>query len=261
MTMGTPLTNAPVYVTVAQVRFNAILKLAEFLPTIQERFRTSGFPDYAVNKVIVIQIANQNGQPVPTPGFQEHYAFRNIEKTLSFILETDKLSFQSTRYGTFERFSETFLQGLSIVHDVVRLDFTERIGMRYLDRVSPVGSDTLDQYLVPEVRGLSDCVGGTPLRSFYEVLSQNGDIKLLSRVITQTGPLAFPPDLMPGDMAIDPRFAAYDGLHAILDNDGFFDGRESYSSETVGRYLTAIHDAVTKAFRATVTPHALKVWE
>jgi uncharacterized protein (TIGR04255 family) len=114
---------------------------------------------------------------------------------------------------------------------------------------------------VPEVNGLSDRVGGTPVRSFFEVLSENGDIKLLSRVITQTGPLAFPPDLMPGDMAIDPRFAAYDGLHAILDNDGFFEGREPYSSESVARHLTAIHEVVTKAFRATVTPHALKVWK
>ena len=259
--MGTALTNAPVYVTVAQVRFNAILKLAEFLPTIQEHFRTSGFPDYALNKVMVIQITNQNGQPVPTPSLQDHYGFRNAEKTLGFILETDKLTFQSTRYGTFERFSEMFLQGLSIVHDVVRLDFTERIGMRYLDRVSPIGNDSLNEYLVPEARGLSDRVGGTPLRSFFEVLSENGGIKLLSRVITQTGPLAFPPDLMRGDMAIDPRFAAYDGLHAILDNDGFFEGRESYSAETVARYLTAIHEVVTKAFRATVTPHALEVWK
>jgi uncharacterized protein (TIGR04255 family) len=259
--MGMPLKNPPVYVTVAQVRFNAVLKLADFLPTIQERFRTSGYPDYAANKVMVIQVVSQNGQPVPTPGHQDHYAFRNSEKTVSFALETDKLTLQSTRYGTFEQFSTTFLQGLSIVHEVARLDFTERVGMRYLDRVSPVGSDTLNQYLVPEARGLSDRVGGTPLRSFYEVLSQNGDIKLLSRVITLTGGLAFPPDLMPGDMAIDPRIAAYNGLHAILDNDGFFEGREPYSPETVGRYLTSIHDVITTAFRATVTPHALKVWK
>src|ERR1035438_4053623 len=98
--MDNPLKNRPVFVTVAQVRFNAVLKLAEFLPTIQERFRTSGFPDYAANKVMVIQVVNQNGQPVPTPGHQDHYTFRNSDKTVSFTLETDKLTLQSTRYGT-----------------------------------------------------------------------------------------------------------------------------------------------------------------
>ena len=39
--MGTPLKNPPVYFTVAQVRFNPILKLAEFLPAIQRHSGTS----------------------------------------------------------------------------------------------------------------------------------------------------------------------------------------------------------------------------
>lgn len=65
--MGAPLKNPPVYFTIAQVRFNTILKLAEFLPAIQENLRNAGFPDFGVQKTVVLQLLSQNGQPAPCP--------------------------------------------------------------------------------------------------------------------------------------------------------------------------------------------------
>ncbi|MDT7555334.1 MAG: hypothetical protein QOI16_3885 [Pseudonocardiales bacterium] len=59
-------------------------------------------------------------------------------------------------------------------------DFTERVGLRYLDRVAPVGDDQLSEYLVQEVLGVSGRLGGKPLRSFSEAFNEFGDIKLLS---------------------------------------------------------------------------------
>ena len=54
--MGTPLKNPPVYLTLAQVRFNPILKLADFLPSIQESFRQAGYPDFNRQRIISIQL-------------------------------------------------------------------------------------------------------------------------------------------------------------------------------------------------------------
>jgi uncharacterized protein (TIGR04255 family) len=260
--MGTPLKSPPVYFTLAQVQFNPILKLLDFLPAIQEGFRNIGFPDYSLQRVFALRITIQNGQAVPAmPGLVDRFAFRNSEMTQSFLLDSDKLIFQSTDYGSFEAFSGHLLQGLQLLHEILRFDFTERVGLRYLDQVAPRDNDPLSNYLVPEVLGISGRLGGKPLRSFSEALNEFGDIKLLSRVIIQEGGLGFPPDLMANNMVVAKRFQECSGLHAILDNDGFVEGREAYSADSLQKHLDSIHGVLDAAFHATATPHAFAVWE
>jgi uncharacterized protein (TIGR04255 family) len=258
--MGTPLKNPPVYLVLAQVRFNPILKLADFLPSIQENFRQAGYPDFDHQHTILIQLAAQKGQP-PTPVQQERFLLGNVERTHTFILDGQSLALQSTHYGQFETFSDCFLKGLSIVNDVVNLAFTERIGLRYLDRVMPQPGETIEQYLVEQVQGLNSRLSGRMFYSFTEAMNEIGNIKLLSRVAIQRGPLAFPPDIQPGNMRIAERFTSYDGISAILDNDGSVEGREVFSTKTVAEHLDAIHEVIGTAFKATATPYAFTTWD
>lgn len=258
--MGVPLKNPPVYFTIAQVRFNPILKLAEFLPVIQENLRNAGFPDFGVQKTVILQLVSQNGQPAPVPAMQDRYSFGNLNRTHAFLLESDKLTIQSTKYGSFEDFSDLFLKGLAIVHEAVRLDFTERVGLRYLDRIIPSGSETLSLYLTSDVMGLGSRIGGKALHSYFETLCEVDAIKLYSRILTVVGGVQFPPDLVPGTLVVDDRLAKYDGLHAILDNDGFYEAREIYSLNAVQNHLTNIHKIIGAAFRATASAHAFKIW-
>jgi len=260
--MGTPLKNPPVYLTLAQVRFNPILKLADFLPSIQESFRQAGYPDFERQHMILIRPTAQEGQPpVPTPVQQERFLLGNVEKTHTFILDGQSLTLQSTHYGRFETFSDCFLKGLNIVDDAVKLAFTERVGLRYLDRVMPQPDETIGQYLVEQVHGLASRFEGRSLHSYTETMNEIGNIKLLSRVVIQDGPLAFPPDLQPGNMRIAERFTSYVGISAILDNDGFFDGREAFSAKDVADHLATIHKVIGTAFQTTATPYAFAAWD
>ena len=260
--MGTPLKNPPVYLTLAQVRFNPILKLADFLPSIQENFRQAGYPDFDRQHIISIQLTAQEGQPpAPTPVQQERFLLGNVEKTHTFILDGQSLTLQSTNYGQFETFSACFLEGLGIVNDVVKLAFTERVGLRYLDRVMPQPGETIEQYLVEQVHGLTSRLDGRPLYSYTEAMNEIGNIKLLSRVAIQDGPLAFPPDLQPGNMRVTERFLSYTGMSAILDNDGFVEGREAFSTKAVADHLDAIHKVIGAAFKTTATPYAFAAWD
>jgi uncharacterized protein (TIGR04255 family) len=132
--MGAPLNNPPVYFTVAQVRFNPLLKLPDFLPSIQEALRKFGFPAFTVHSTIALQFAVQDGQTVPQPIPHEQYLFANVEQTHCFVLSSDSLTFQSTDYGTYESFSDVFLEGLALIHKEVALAFTDRVGLRYSPR-------------------------------------------------------------------------------------------------------------------------------
>ncbi|CDW96469.1 MULTISPECIES: TIGR04255 family protein [unclassified Thiomonas] len=255
------LKNPPVYFTLAQVRFNPILTLADYLPQIQERMRKEGYPTYAKETVIALKVEAKEGQSLgPSPVPVERYKFGNVENTHSFLLDVSTLTLQSTHYGTFETFSGAFMKALTILHDAVSLDYTERVGLRYLDRVSPFGDDTLEQYLAPEVLGLGAKLGGTPEYSYCETLSTFNDCRLMSRVVTQVGGPGLPPGLLLGELVIEPRFFEYTGRHAILDNDGFTEKRETFSMQGIQGQLDSIHAIIRTAFEATATHYAFRVW-
>ena len=260
--MGAKLKNPPVYLTVAQVRFNSILKLAEFVPDIQERFRKAAYPDYVPHAAVSLKLDIEDGQVTPTPTHQQRYMFGNAAKTHSFTLDANALTLHSTEYGQFESFSEEFLKGLARLHEVVGLAFIDRVGLRYLDRVVPLTSEELAKYLVPEALGLTARLGGTLGHSLCETRTEQDGIKLVSRTVTLTSPLILPPDLMPLlGVEVAERFKAHTGLNAVLDNDGFFEGREEYSAETVRGHLDAIHHVIGAAFKSIVTEYAMKKWD
>jgi uncharacterized protein (TIGR04255 family) len=259
--MGKPLKTPPVYFTVAQVRFNPLLKLVDFLPAIQENLRQSGYPAFTPRSTTVLRISiGTEGQSVPQPTAHEQYLFTNVEQTHSFVLNTDSLTFQSTKYGTYEEFSAQFLKGLELIHEAVRLDFTERVGLRYLDHVMPKSGEDLMQY-VPEVMELSSKLGGKTIHSYCESLRVVGNIGQRTRVLVQDGPLAFPPDLVPEGMVLDNRFVQSKGMHALIDTDGFQEGRQLFSLDTVQQQLDNIHVVISDAFKQTVTPYALQTWD
>ena len=115
--------------------------------------------------------------------------------------------------------------------------------------------------LVSDPLGLSAALGGSAQHSYLEAVCKVDAYLLRSRVVVQSGGLAFPPDMVPGGLVVSKRLAEYDGLNAILDNDGSLETREIYSANGVAKHLDAIHKIIGNAFRAIATDHARKVWD
>ena len=264
--MGKKLTNAPVYYTVAQVQFNPVLDLDGYVSAIQSKMRESRFPDYKkeIFQRLVLPFVSGTGQEqmsAPTVTLQPRYLFGDIDGRSLFLLETNALSFQTTNYDTFETFSKTFLKGLGILHDALRLDFFERIGLRYLDAVQPSeDGETLREFLVPEVLGLALRGEGQLQHSISETIVSTAAGQLVSRVLIRHGHVGLPMEL--GGLApiIDPRFTQRASLHAIVDTDASIGHREVFELSKVGARLRALHDEIVKSFDATVTDQARASW-
>lgn len=263
--MGKKMKLAPVYFTIVQARFNPILILDSCAPLIQELLGKQKYPD--VKKGINVtfnfppQVSEEEG-PAQLPVSQRRrYTFCNMERTSGFILDEDALTFQTTAYETFERFSDEFIKGLEAVHEVARLAYTERVGLRYLDAVFPKDGEKLSDYLVEPVLGLTEKLSGNLVHSFTETLVRKDEISVLARTIIQNGRVGLPPDLLETRLGLDGRFRNLQGLHAILDTDGFTERRETIDIQRVLNRLNDIHEEITKAFRATVTDMALNAWE
>lgn len=263
--MGTKLNNAPVYYTVAQVQFNPVLDLDGYVPAIQSKMREAHFPDYKkeVFQRLVLPFGGveQGQMAAPTVSPQARYLFGDIDGRSLFLLETNALSFQTTRYDTFETFSETLLKGLGVLHDALRLDFVERIGLRYLDAVQPSkDGETLRDFLVPEVLGHSLRGQGQLQHSVSETSVLTASGQLVSRVLIRDDHVGLPMELGGLTPTIDPRFTQRKSLHAIVDTDASIAHREAFELAKVGASLTALHDDIVKSFNATVTDHARASW-
>lgn len=263
--MGAKMKNAPVYFTVAQVRFNAVLNLESYLPAIQDRMRAEHFPDYKreVLQRIALPISGGDAEQVAAPPIlsQSRFTFGDIDDMSGFVLDNNSLSFQTTDYDTFETFSKKLLDGLSILHDALHLDFTERVGLRYLDAVLPTAEkESLSDYLAPEVLGLSQKLGGQLVHSVSETVSFFNSGQLVSRVIIQNGRVGLPPELTAGAPKVNSRFTQPEGPHAILDTDAYCEQREGFDLSKLETRLSVLHDEILKSFNVTVTPHATKTW-
>jgi uncharacterized protein (TIGR04255 family) len=259
--MGKRMNSAPVYFTVGQVRFNPVLNLEKYLPAIQDKLRAARFPDFTrhiTQGVIAPFGSGESGSGVIN---QVGYIFGDVRGASGLVLESNALALQTTAYETFEVFSESLLDGLRVVHEVLGLDFTERVGLRYLDAVLPLTNESVSDYLGVEVLGLCEKSLGSLVHTVSETMTVTPVGQLISRVIIREGQVGLPSELVALAPKLDPRFTQSIGRHAIIDTDASHVQRESFSLDAVEVKLKALHDEIWKSFAATVTSHALAAWD
>lgn len=263
--MGKKMSNAPVYFTVAQIKFNPILNLDSYMSTIQPKMKALQFPDYRQENMqrLVLPIGGGEVGQMSPPSLVPHsrFVFGDRDGLSNFVLENNSLGFQTTVYDTFKVFSKALFAGLDVINCTLGLDFTERVGLRYLNAVQPVQTgESLSDYLIPEVLGLSQGIGGHLEHSISETLTSRDSCRLVSRVIIQNGHVGLPPELMVAAPKVNPRFTQGQGLYAIMDSDAFSEQRESFDMSKLEQHLLVLHDEIEKSFDATITEHARKVW-
>lgn len=265
--MGIKLANAPVYFTVAQVRFNPVLNLDGYLPAIQDRMRAAHFPDFKRETFqrLVMSFGVAEGVEMPAPSLlpQARCSFGDISNTSVFLLENNALTFQTTAYETFPAFCKKFITGLAIVHEALHLDFTERLGLRYLNAVIPRAGETLGDYLITEVLGLANKFDGHALsHSMSENVTANASgEQMVARVVILDGRVGLPADLTSFAQNINPRFTQSEGRHAIIDADAFHERREIFDLSKLESKLYRLHDDfIRHSFEMITTPHAMSAW-
>ncbi len=259
--MGEKMSNAPVYFTLAQVQFNPILSVEKYLPGVQERMREAHFPDFKQHITQQFNITNEGGQFTNQPTItQIRYSFADMRGESGFILDNNALSYQTTAYDTFETFSKRFLDGLATIHEALKLDFIERIGLRYLDAVIPNSGESMAKYLVPGVLGLSQQLDGR-VHTFSETYTITPAGQTASRVLIRDGQVGLPVELGAMETKINPKFTQPTGHHAIIDIDAFYQKREEFNLNNFHDRLAALHDEIDKSFKVTVTQHARSVWK
>ncbi|MBD1850912.1 TIGR04255 family protein [Leptolyngbya sp. FACHB-711] len=252
---------APVFYTLAQVQFNPIAQMSDYVAKLQEHLRRSGFPDFRAENQFELTIRRlDEAEPDVKPTQHMRWSFTNTQRTEGYLLLSNALVFHTTTYDTFADFLKKALSGLELVHEIVELAYVERIGLRYLNAVTPIGNDTLQQYLNPSLLGFSANLEGRLSHSFTETVTVIEDGNLVARAVITDGALALSPDLFPLQLELQARFAEINGRNAVLDTDYFVAKRNSFNLIEVEEQLQKAHGIITNAFRVAVTDYAREKW-
>lgn len=260
--MGTRLTKAPVCFTLAQMRFNTVLAIESFLPALQDAFRKEGFPDYTSTEVRAIEASPSAGGIEVREKTVTRLVFQNIAQTAAIVLHPGAMTYELTDYPVFEEFSNVFVRALEVVHQHRAIAYCERIGMRMLDAVQPLERETLEQYLVPQALGFVSLVDSfAHEQTLTESHFKNDSRSLMIRTVRIPSGLAAPPDLTPLRLKVNERFLTHQGETVMLDCDSSNSERVEFNALAAKAELSELKTALSRSFKALVTPHALKVWE
>lgn len=257
------LKNAPVFLTAAQVTHNPVLALESFLPNLQERFRALGFPDYQLRQQQRFALSSELGDELQVKvDVSKQYAFSNFERTACFIVEPARIFFCVTNYDVFTVFRQQFIDGLELVHSVIKLDYFENVSMRMLDAIVP-DSRNLGFFLVPELLGLPNRIAEpswSVLHSGQESAFRSKSHQLKARTFIHNGRLALPPDIQMIKLALLPKFNGVDAVHAVLDSDATLQCREPFDVQKIGNSLLGLKNDLKLLFDISVTDAAKEEW-
>lgn len=252
---------APVFYTLAQVQFNPIAQMSDYVARLQERLRRDGFPDFQAENQFELTIRRLDElQPDVQPQQHMRWSFMNTQRTEGYLLLSNALVFHTTTYDTFADFLQKTIFGLNLVHEIVELAYVERIGLRYLDAVMPMENDTLQQYVDPSLLGFSANLEGRLSHSFTETVTVVEEGNLVARAVITDGALALSPDLFPLQLEIQPRFSAVNGRNAVIDTDYSVVKRKDFNLKEIESQLLNSHAIITNAFRISVTDYARARW-
>jgi uncharacterized protein (TIGR04255 family) len=249
------LQNSPLIMVLAQVRFSPVLKMAEFVPQLQEQLRHQGYPRFRAAQVNELELGAQ-----PRVTQQDRWFFADKDNHEAVVLASDFIVLETSKYDCFEEFSARLKSLLEILGNGVEVGLSERLGLRYVDLILPSLGETLDQYLQPGLRGLraSDLETKNVLNRF-EARGQTNLGQLVLKLHQNDTGSFLPPDLLLAELTYD-RTVEQGTVVTLLDIDHFSEQSRDYDPEALLKTMWELHEYTEKAFRSSITPLALERW-
>lgn len=256
------LDRSPLVYFLAQVRFSPILAMIDHINSIQERLRKLGYPHFFRTDTFNIVFTSPTA---PTIEKKELWTFSTADRKEGIIVSNDFVSFQTVEYQRYEDALPKVIEALKTVDDVAQIGLFDRVGLRYLDAITPDwdGGEKFSTYLQPEIIGISGAAIGVETQMHSTVYVGRTELNgtLVVRFTTSQAPNVLPADLANANLEI-PKLGVENGTRiGILDFDHYVESNDSFSIEVAQRTLSDLHDAIARAFYECATDKARELWE
>jgi len=244
-----PLTNAPLVRVIAQVRFPEVASIEnqEFIAPFKEAIQHE-YPVLRVEQggsVVLGPEGVVNARPNSAWRFQE------VDGAWNVVLAPGFLAVETKKYTNRDDFLRRLDMVLLALGEHVAPPVVDRVGVRYIDRVSGPNLDDIESLIRPQVAG----VLGTNLASLVEHAITEHVFRLpdeIGRITARWG-------LLPPQATVDP--AAIDALDErswLLDLDAFRADTQRFDAEGAGRQARRLSEHIYGFFRWVVTDEFLR---
>lgn len=251
------LHNAPVVYVLAQIRFSAVLKMAEYVPAIQEELRPN-YPRYENQQIATIEIGSPGASATPT--IANRWVFKDKDQQFGFILEQSAMVFHTSNYVDFPDFRDRLLEGVTIVQKIVNIPLIERVGLRYIDLITPADDEAIDRYVKPELLGFSLTDLGLKTEMNQQLISgktKTGQLLVRFTKARHTSPL--PLDLSPTALQLK-RVPKSTKESAIMDTDHFAEKSIDFDVGQLTKLIGELQSPIGSVFKAAITDYAVEQW-
>lgn len=257
------LKKPPVFYSLIQIRFNRITLMHTYVPAFQEALRKKGFPDFSPETQLEVQIMQSaGGQPNVEQRNSQRWVFNDLERTAGFVLLEDALVYHTTSYAGYTECRQRVLEALALLHELLGgLSYVQRVGMRYLDAFVPSREEQLEDYVLPELLGLSQMPLGDLKHSYCETVRTVDDATLVMKAFITSVGLPMPPDLQQLTLALPDRLREPAGPCLVMDSDCFTEKRVGYDSALLEQRLDSLHETLIHVFNQSITEKARAQWK
>lgn len=263
------LASAPVYYALVQIRFEPVAAMAKYVEEIQDKLRKSGFPLFETEQSQAFNFFVPNGNsdeppvgvPMPMINTSPNWYFTNSERSKGYVLSSDFITFQVTKYQGHESFFEDALIGFRLLNEIVQLGNITRMGIRYLDAIIPDSNESMSDYLSPSVLGIE--FGTAWLGGSWESAYKTEHGLLIAKVYrAANAPVGTPIDLQIRSLQLPEKFRGNTPLrHAVMDIDHYSEGTRPPDAKVLAESLNDLHQGVSDCFKALSTEHAFERWK
>jgi uncharacterized protein (TIGR04255 family) len=199
--------------------------------------------------------------PITQAAQTERWFFTNRENTRSGILGCDFVVLAASAYDRFEEFTASLETALEIVRATCAPDFSNRVGLRYVDLIRVAQGQSLGTYLQPGIRGIQpEELGARSLLHQVQLRAETPAGVLAVRLWQNRDGRVLPPDIAPEELPFKFESPAADEILTILDIDHYSVDQRNFDPSALIRHLWSLHDGTDRAFRSIVTPEAMRLW-
>lgn len=241
------LQNAPLELVLCQIRWPEMSFLqGEELRPLALKFgqAMADYPIYSEAQEINYLITPQGVTPTVVGSI---FQWVSVDQAWHISLARRFLTLYCTDYSDFEAFSDRLRYLLGRVQELVGIQVVERIGVRYVNRISdPAAIASLPRLIRPEVLGyqvLSFATGEAALKgSANQAVYSVGDASLQVRS-----------GIVPPTQTADPGIAPLDVPSWVLDLDASADGQRIFDVKAIADRTSQLSDIAYDYFKYVIT--------
>ncbi len=244
-----PLPNSPLVRVIAQVRFPAILSIGkeDFIAPFQEAIRKQ----YPISKKEQNQGFIMSAQGLAPGQAQTAWRFTDSDGGWRVSLTPDFVAIETTSYTSRDDFFSRFGFILGEFNSFAEPAFMQRLGVRYIDRVTGDNLGEIDQLVRSEALGVAAVLESDYIsHSTSETLFSYPDSE--ERILSRWG-------ILPPKSTVDPNAVEpIDERSWILDLDMFSQKQMSFDPEKIEEKAREFSQRIYTVFRWVVTDEFLR---